>query len=62
MSIKNFCKWFFKDLSKDNKHNYHTSWCRLRDKNFTVIENNRGLKVWESKIKYCPCCGAELRD
>ena len=42
--------------------NPHKPDCILRDRgDFTIIQNNVGLKISECHKKFCPCCGVKLK-
>ena len=53
-------QYLFGKVTRDRNFNFHKDRCRMRNRRFTVIDNNAGLKVFEGYVKYCPCCGEKL--
>lgn len=60
--MRRLYNWLFLNIKKDSKGRYHDTKCALFSHNFTVIKNTGGTKLWEGQIKYCPICGAKLKD
>lgn len=58
--FKKLIRWLSDNYKQDRHGNYHKHGCILYNEKFTVIKNSGGSKIW-GNIKYCPCCGAELK-
>ena len=54
-------RFFKKKVKRDRMGFYHTVDCPYRNRLFTVINNDGGIKVPECRYKYCFYCGTMLR-